>query len=44
MRVMLDTNVVLDHLIDREPWGDDATAIWQACAAGAFDGFVSQGE
>jgi len=41
MRVMLDTNVVLDHLLNRVPWANDATALWQANGAGNFDAFVS---
>jgi len=30
IRVLLDTNVVLDALLDRKPWSTDARAIWQA--------------
>jgi len=30
MRVLLDTNIVLDALLDREPWNENAKAIWQA--------------
>ena len=30
MRILLDTNVVLDVLLKREPWLNDAAAIWQA--------------
>lgn len=30
IRVLLDTNVVLDALLDRQPWNADARAIWQA--------------
>jgi predicted nucleic acid-binding protein len=41
MRVMLDTNVVLDHLLNRPPWATDATAIWEANSRGEFDAFVS---
>lgn len=41
MRVMLDTNVVLDHLLRRIPWAEDATALWQANSAGDFEAFVS---
>ena len=29
IRVLLDTNVVLDVLLDRHPWNDQAKAIWQ---------------
>lgn len=38
---MLDTNVVLNHLLKREPWASDATAIWRAHGAGDFGAFVS---
>ncbi len=41
MRVLLDTNVALDHLLKRPPWATDATAIWQASIDGEFDAFVS---
>lgn len=41
MRVMLDTNIVLDHLLNRMPWADDATALWLANSVGDFDAFVS---
>jgi predicted nucleic acid-binding protein len=30
IRVLLDTNVVLDALLDRPPWNANARAIWQA--------------
>jgi predicted nucleic acid-binding protein len=30
IRILLDTNVVLDALLDRQPWIADARAIWQA--------------
>jgi predicted nucleic acid-binding protein len=29
-RVLLDTNVVLDALLDRAPWNEEATAIFEA--------------
>jgi len=41
MRVLLDTNVVLDHLLNRTPWANEATALWRASRAGEFDAFVS---
>ncbi len=34
MRVMLDTNVVLDTMLQRKPWHPDADAIVQAAAQG----------
>ena len=30
MRILLDTNVVLDVLLRREPWVSEASAIWKA--------------
>lgn len=33
--------VMLDHLLNRVPWADDATALWQANGTGNFDAFVS---
>jgi predicted nucleic acid-binding protein len=41
MRALLDTNVVLDHLLAREPFADDAKAIWLALDQGRFEGFVA---
>ena len=34
MRILLDTNVVLDVLLKRQPWVVEASAIWQANDAG----------
>lgn len=36
-RVLLDTNVVLDVLLDRQPWSPKATQIWQAHLAGRVE-------
>lgn len=30
VRVLLDTNVLLDWLLDRKPWADEAEPLWQA--------------
>jgi len=30
VRVLLDTNVVLDWLLDRQPWAEEAAPLWQA--------------
>ena len=35
--VLLDTNIVLDVLLERTPWSQDATEIWQAHRAGTID-------
>lgn len=40
MRVLLDTNVVLDFLLDRQPFASEATAIWEANKRGDFEGYV----
>ena len=37
MRILLDTNVVLDVLLNREPWVAEASAIWQANDDGRLD-------
>ncbi len=40
-RVLLDTNVVLDFLLDRAPFADGAAALWQANEQGRIEAFVS---
>jgi hypothetical protein len=34
LRVLLDTNVVLDWLLDRQPWADEAQSLWDARDSG----------
>lgn len=41
MRVLLDTNVVLDVLQQRAPWVHEATAIWQTMASGKVEACIS---
>ena len=41
MRVLFDTNVILDLFLDRAPFADDAAALWTAVTDGRIDGFVS---
>jgi predicted nucleic acid-binding protein len=41
MRVLLDTNILLDLFLDRDPFADDAAALWQAHAEGRITGYVS---
>jgi predicted nucleic acid-binding protein len=41
MRVLLDTNVVLDVLLSREPWLDDAQALWLAADNGELSAYLS---
>ncbi len=41
MRVLLDTNVVLDLLLDRDGFVEDATVIWEANARGEIEAFIA---
>ena len=41
MRVLVDTNVVLDVLLRREPWVTDAAEVWRLCMEGALTGYIS---
>lgn len=40
MRVLLDTNVVLDVLLKRDPWQTDASAIWGAVDNGTLTAYL----
>ena len=40
MRVLLDTNVVLDVLLKRAPWVVEASAIWRANDDGRIVGYL----
>jgi predicted nucleic acid-binding protein len=39
MRVLVDTNVVLDVLLNREPWVMEAAAVWRLCSEGSITGY-----
>jgi predicted nucleic acid-binding protein len=41
VRVLVDTNVVLDFLLEREPFLQDADALFQAIASGQVVSYVS---
>jgi predicted nucleic acid-binding protein len=41
MRVLFDTNIILDLFLDRSPFADEAAELWQANADGRIEGFVS---
>jgi predicted nucleic acid-binding protein len=41
MRVLIDTNVVLDFLQDREPFGKDAAKLFEKIDAGEVEGFIA---
>jgi predicted nucleic acid-binding protein len=40
LRVLLDTNVVLDWLLDRKPWSDEAQPMWDLRDAERLIGFM----
>jgi predicted nucleic acid-binding protein len=40
MRVLLDTNVLLDVLLKRDPWVTESSAVWQAHDEGQIIGHV----
>jgi len=40
MRVLLDTNLILDVLLDRAPWSGEASQIWAACEQGLLTGAI----
>ena len=41
MRVLVDTNVLLDYLTDREPYGVSARKVVMACKDGKADGCIA---
>jgi predicted nucleic acid-binding protein len=41
MHVLFDTNVVLDVLLNREPWVDNSSTAWQANDDGHIIGYIT---
>ena len=41
MRVLIDTNIVLDFLLQREPFSQDAELLFQAIDVGEVVGYVT---
>lgn len=41
LRVLLDTNVMLDRLLDRKPWADEALPLWQARDTGRLITYIA---
>jgi len=41
VRLLFDTNVLLDAVLVREPWADDAMAVLEAVEAGRAVGYVA---
>ncbi len=44
MKVLLDLNVVLDVVLNRQPWVVEAKQIWNAHQSGVIDGFLTATE
>ncbi len=40
VRALIDTNVVLDWLLDRKPWSDEAMPLWDARDAGLLVAYL----
>jgi len=41
VRVMLDTNIVLDVLLERSPFVEDAKKVWQSIEEGQLTGYLA---
>ena len=41
MRVLLDTNIILDFFLEREPFFDDAAKLFDAIAYRRIEGFIT---
>lgn len=41
LRVLFDTNVILDAVLDRRPWATEARKLLDGAAGGAVEGFVA---
>jgi predicted nucleic acid-binding protein len=41
MKVLIDTNIVLDLLLDREPFIDDATKLFEQIEQGKLKGYIA---
>lgn len=41
MKLLIDTNILLDVMMEREEHYAKSAAIWRGCEAGLFTGFVS---
>ncbi|MGH8588177.1 MAG: type II toxin-antitoxin system VapC family toxin, partial [Gammaproteobacteria bacterium] len=40
-KLLIDTNVVLDAILERKPWVEDATALLDAIAKGRAEGHIA---
>jgi len=44
MKIMCDTNVIIDVLLEREPFIEDSYKVLKLCEEHKIDGFVRQAE
>lgn len=40
MKIMIDTNVLLDCMLDRKPFSEDAQVLLEQCARGEYEGCI----
>jgi predicted nucleic acid-binding protein len=40
-RILFDTNVVLDVLLDRKPWAEMSAAVWSVVESGSCEGMLA---
>ena len=41
MRFLVDANILLDVLMDRQPHVTDSASIWKLCETGQAEGYIS---
>lgn len=41
MKILIDTNVIIDYLVDRTPFADYAEQVLELCGSGKAEGFVT---
>lgn len=41
MKILIDTNIILDFLLEREPFLQDAEALFQAISSGQLVGYIT---
>ncbi len=41
IKALLDTNIILDWMLDRQPFSKEANAIWDANKRGVFEAYVA---
>ena len=40
MNVLIDTNIILDVILQREPWLAEAAEVWASCETGMLHGYL----